>query len=86
MLCSPDTKSCHLQNILELLQSGVDVNALDESTGDAVIHAILKNSKTKHKLDALLALLVNSSNVDVNLRNRRGNTALHIGVEVGGCM
>ncbi len=68
------------QNLSELIQTGVDVNSLDENTGDAVIHTILKD-KRKHKLEVLLALLVNSD-VDVNLANKRGNTALHIAIEV----
>ncbi len=73
---------CLLQNLLDLLQSGVDVNELSENTGDAIIHTVLKD-KRKHRLDVLLTLLVNT-NVDVNRPNRRGNSPLHIAIEVIG--
>lgn len=76
------TSTCpiNLQNLFEIIQSGVDVNALDEETGDAPIHSIVKK-KRKDRVELLMALLVNST-VDVNLLNSRGNSALHLAVEV----
>ena len=73
----------NLQNLFEIIQSGIDVNALDEETGDAPIHSIAKR-KRKDRLELLMALLVNST-VDVNLLNSRGNSALHLAVEVQIC-
>ena len=63
---------------MEMINSGVDMNALNE--GNAVIHRIIKK-KHKDKLEMLLTLLINSE-VDVNLQNWKGNTALHMAIEV----
>ena len=41
----------------------------------------MKKKKHELRLDFLLALLINS-NVDVNLRNKKGVAALHMAVEV----
>lgn len=74
--------SCNsLQSLLDALQApGVDVNLVDEITGNAPIHTIIQRKK-KDRVDLLLALLVNSD-VDINLQNRRRMTALHLAIEV----
>ena len=64
---------------MDMINSGADMNALNEE-GEAVIHNIIKK-KRKDKLEMLLTLLINSE-VDVNLQNWKGNTALHIAIEV----
>lgn len=67
--------------MLETLQSHqVDVNLLDEVTGDAPIHSIIMRKK-KDRVELLLTLLINS-NADINLQNRRHMTALHSAIEV----
>ena len=72
----------HISQVLvETIRTGVDVNTLDEETGNAPIHAIVSGRKRKDKVDLLLALLVYSK-VDVNLPNRRNMTALHLAIEV----
>ena len=58
----------------------VNVNLVDDVTGDAPIHSIIKRKK-KDRIDLLLALLVNSE-VDINLQNKRNMTALHTAIEV----
>ena len=60
---------------------GVDVNTLDEVTGNAPIHAIVSLKKRRDKVELLLALLIYSK-VDINLPNRRQMTALHLAIEV----
>ena len=60
---------------------GVDVNTLDEVTGNASIHAIVSLKKRRDKVELLLALLIYSK-VDINLPNRRQMTALHLAIEV----
>ena len=57
------------------------MNVLDDVTGDALIHIIMKKTKHDLRLDFLLTLLIHS-NVDVNLRNKKGIAALHMAVEV----
>ncbi len=68
---------------MEALQSpDVNVNLLDEVTGDAPIHSIVRHmKKKKDRVECLLALLTNS-NADIDLQNRRSMTALHLAIEV----
>ena len=61
----------------------MDVNTLDEITGNAPIHAIVSLKKRRDKVELLLALLIYSK-VDINLPNHRQMTALHLAIEV--CM
>lgn len=58
----------------------MDVNLVDELTGDAPIHSIIKRKK-KERVELLLALLMNS-NVDIDFQNGRHMTALHMAIEV----
>lgn len=60
----------------------MNVNLVDEKTGNAPIHAIIKKKK-KDRLDLLLTLLINSD-VEIDLQNRRDMTALHMAIEVSG--
>ena len=84
--------NCHtlkfntLQELIKVISTGVDVNTLDKMTGTAPIHAIVMDRKRKDKPDLLLALLVYSSRVDVNLQanNWKKMTALQLAIEV--CM
>ena len=70
-----------MQVLIETIRTGVDVNTLDEVTGNAPIHAIVSGRKRRDKTELLLALLVYSK-VDVNLPNRKKMTALHLAIEV----
>ena len=63
-----------------MIRTGVDVNTLDEITGNAPIHAIV-TSKKRTRVELLLALLVYGK-VNVDLPNRKRMTALHLAVEV----
>ena len=56
------------------------MNLVDEITGDAPIHSLVKRKKKDHT-ELVLTLLINS-NVEVDLRNRRKMTALHLALEV----
>lgn len=58
----------------------MNVNLVDEKTGNASIHSIVKRKK-KDRVDLLLALLINSD-VEVDLQNSRDMTALHMAIEV----
>ena len=71
---------------MEALQSPkVDVNRLDEVTGDAPIHSIIRHTKKKKdRVELLLALLMNSK-AQIDLQNRRNMTALHLAIEVTNC-
>ena len=80
-LILPSYFSNFLQHLLDALQSPkVDVNLIDQLSGDGPIHSIIKRKK-KDRVDLLLALLVNSK-ADINLQNRRSMTALHSAIEV----
>ena len=57
------------------------MNILDDLTGDALLHIIMKKNRKQERLNFLLTLLIHAK-VDVNLRNRRGTAALHMAVEV----
>ncbi len=63
-----------------LLEAKVDVNTLDEVTGEALIHSIMRRRR-KERPELLLSLLTNS-NAYVDLKTRKGMTALHLAVEV----
>ena len=74
------------QSLIEQLgRPGVNANGAN-ANGDAPIHAIVKRKSKrkadrKEKVDLLLALLTHSD-VDVNLQNANGMTALHFTAEV----
>ena len=55
-----------------------------DQNGDAVVHAIVRQTAGKHKFDCLLALLINSDagSLDINLITADNNTALHLAVKV----
>ena len=59
----------------------MDVNTLDEATGNAPIHALVTRKKHSHRAEQLLALLI-YGNVQIDLLNRRKMTALHLAIEV----
>ena len=59
----------------------MDVNTLDEATGNAPIHALVTRKKQSHRAELLLALLI-YGNVQIDLLNRRKMTALHLAIEV----
>lgn len=70
------------QDLLELLIGAkIDVNVLDDVTGDALLHIIMKKKRKQERLNFLFTLLTHAK-VDVNLRNRKGMAALHMAVEV----
>ena len=64
-----------------MIEAKIDVNILDDLTGDALLHIIMKKKRKQERLNFLLTLLTHSK-VDVNLRNRKGTAALHLAVEV----
>lgn len=66
---------------MHLIKANIDVNILDEVTGDALIHIIMKKKRKQERLDFLLTLLIHAR-VNVNLRNKKGVAALHLAVEV----
>ncbi len=67
---------------MEALQDPeVNVNLLDDVTGNAPIHSIIRSKKRKDRLELLLTLLINSD-VDINLQNRRSMAAFHVAIEV----
>lgn len=67
--------------LIETIRTGVDVNTLDEISGNAPIHAIVTGRKRKDKMELLLALMVYGK-VNINLPNSRNMTALHLAIEV----
>lgn len=64
-----------------MIEAKIDVNILDDLTGDALLHTIMKKKRKQERLNFLLTLLTRAK-VDVNLRNRKGTAALHMAVEV----
>ena len=57
-----------------------DPNQLD-SSGEGHIHRLVRSSKSK-KLKSLYEFLTKKSNVNIDLADGVGNTALHLAVEV----
>jgi calcium-independent phospholipase A2 len=56
-----------------------DVNTLDEKTGEAPLHALIKKER-KDRVKLVLAMLVHSD-ADIHLETSRGATPLHLAVE-----
>ena len=56
------------------------MNKVDDESGDAPIHSIVRRRR-KERPELLLILLTNS-NADVDLKTRKRMTALHLAVEV----
>ena len=77
-----------LQELIKVINTGVDVNTLDQLKGNAPIHAIVMERRRKDKPDLLLALLVYGNRVDVNLQadNWKRMTALQLAIEVHWCL
>ena len=69
------------QVLIDTIRTGIDVNTLDEITGNAPIHAIVTGKRRSNRTELLLALLV-YGRVKVDLPNRRRMPALHLAVEV----
>ncbi len=70
-------------NVDSLLMNGVDVNGVNgRSDGDTIIMTLLKNtnspyiSKDNNK-DAVVMLLYSNAIININIQNKRGDSALH---------
>ena len=61
-------------------RSDFDVNILDKKTGEAPLHALIKN-KRKDRVKLVLSMLI-YSNADIQLETSGGATPLHLAVEV----
>ncbi len=66
----------------KLLESGKDVNGVDgDSNGDTIIMTLLQNNNTPYiskdnNKDAVMMLLFSNAIIDINIQNKKGNTAL----------
>ena len=64
-----------LEGVKAALESGADVNSMDEDGYTGLMMAISFNH------NAVVALLLKTPNIDVNQKNDRGNSALHVAME-----
>lgn len=68
-----------VQKVLKYLErEGVDVNHLHN--GDAPLHSYVRR-RDKHKLSCLMAFLIHSK-CDIDMKNKDGETALHLACKV----
>ena len=64
-----------LEGVKAALQRGVDVNTMGEGGDTGLIRTVRRNHIS------VVELLLKAPNIDVNQKNDRGNSALHVAME-----
>ena len=76
-------KKGDLEGVKAALQKGLDVNAKDEYGVPGLVRAVCYNhdsAEVNYRRATIVALLLKTPNIDVNLKSNLGKCALHVAV------